>query len=137
MINATILGRLGKDAKVMKSKEGNMFLSFTMATNSRTTNSNSEIEEKTMWISCIYASKNAEKLAEYLKKGKQVVVSGRLIADTFTSNKNDKTMTGVDLKLSVRSLEFAGSKEESKAMPEAEEMPAVKEEEFSENEAPF
>lgn len=67
-------GRLGKDAEVKNFGDGKAVVNFRMAVNTRT-QVGSEWTDKPMWMNVSYYR---EGIAEYLKKGKQVLVSGRL-----------------------------------------------------------
>lgn len=68
MLKITLIGYIGKDAEVIQSN-GKQFAKFSVAVDE--TNKNNE--KKTRWLTC-YTSQ--DKLAQWLKKGKQVFVEG-------------------------------------------------------------
>lgn len=70
-VKVNVIGRLGSDADVKKSKAGNDFVSFRMATDEY-----QQGEKTTAWLSVIYPCNNATQMAEYLKKGRMVDVVG-------------------------------------------------------------
>jgi len=81
MLEVKAIGRLGKDATWKEIKDGKTYASFVMAVDPfRGAN-------ETMWIDCMYRTDN-QKLVEYLKKGRQVYVSGRFT--TSVDEFNDK-----------------------------------------------
>lgn len=65
-----VIGRLGADAEVMKSKSGNEFLSFRVASDEYEKNERSTKWYRVSWIA-------PAKMKEYLTKGKPVCVNGR------------------------------------------------------------
>ena len=70
MIVGTFNGHIGKDAEV-REYEGHKFVSFNVAVN----DSVKKGEDKTRWVRVTFSN---EKLAPHLKKGKSVMVIGRL-----------------------------------------------------------
>lgn len=72
-----LLGHLGKDIEVKFTPSGIQVGQFTIATSRRWKDKNSgEWKEETDWHRCILW--RCENLANYLTKGKQVLVDGRL-----------------------------------------------------------
>ena len=70
MKKCTLVGRLGKDARLVDSKNGSKFVSFTMAVNSYMNG-----QEKTTW--CDVISFNfSEKIVSHLTNGSAVEVVG-------------------------------------------------------------
>ena len=73
-----LIGNLGSDPEVRSTTGGNRVATFSLAT-SRTWNSaNGEKQEKTEWHRVVLWGKQAESLTDYLTKGKQIYVEGRL-----------------------------------------------------------
>ena len=78
-INKVILvGTLGKDPEVRYSQSGSALTSVSIATNESWKDKNGEKQEKTEWHSIVFYGRQAEIAAEYLKKGRQIYVEGRL-----------------------------------------------------------
>jgi single-strand DNA-binding protein len=72
-----LLGHLGKDAETKFTPSGVSRSTFTIATNRRWKDQQSgEWKEETDWHNCVLW--RSENLANYLTKGKQVYVEGRL-----------------------------------------------------------
>lgn len=78
-VNKVILvGNLGKDPDVRYMPSGDAITNITMATTDSWKDKNGEKQEKTEWHRVAFFGKLAEIAGEYLKKGSQVYVEGRL-----------------------------------------------------------
>ena len=79
-VNKVILvGNLGKDPEVRYAPGGGAVTNITLATSESWKDKNSgEKQEKTEWHRVVFFGKLAEIAGEYLKKGSQIYVEGRL-----------------------------------------------------------
>jgi len=79
-VNKVILvGHLGKDPEVRYSPNGGAVTNITLATSESWKDKNTgEKQEKTEWHRVVFFGKLAEIAGEYLKKGSQVYLEGRL-----------------------------------------------------------
>ncbi len=79
-INKVILvGHLGKDPEVRYSPNGGAIANITMATSeSWKDKASGEKQERTEWHRVVFFNRLAEIAGEYLKKGAQIYVEGRL-----------------------------------------------------------
>ncbi len=78
-VNKVILiGNLGGDPTVRYTPTGQAVANFNIATTERFTNKTGEKEERTEWHRIVAWGKLAEICQQYLKKGKQVYIEGRL-----------------------------------------------------------
>jgi single-strand DNA-binding protein len=84
MLKAQILGNLGNDPELRYSAGGSPFLRFNVATTGRVRTPEGEWQEKTEWLRVTVFGQRADSLAQYLKKGSRVFVSGRLEARPWT-----------------------------------------------------
>lgn len=76
---AILVGNLGRDAELKFSGNGFAFARFSIATTERRKDSKTgEWVEKTEWHRIVLLGKQAESLQDYLKKGKQIYVEGRI-----------------------------------------------------------
>jgi single-strand DNA-binding protein len=73
-----ILGSLGKDPEIRYTTTGTAVASFSVATSDKFKNRSGEWEEKTEWHNVTLWGRQAEIAGEYLAKGKQVHIVGRL-----------------------------------------------------------
>ena len=79
-INKVILvGNLGQDPEVKYMPNGNAVCDITVATSESWKDKNSgEMQERTEWHRVVFFRRLAEIAGEYLKKGSQVYLEGRL-----------------------------------------------------------
>lgn len=79
-VNKVILvGNLGRDPEVRYSPNGSAVANVTLATSESWKDKNSgEKQEKTEWHRIVFFGRLAEIAGEYLKKGAQIYVEGRL-----------------------------------------------------------
>lgn len=75
---AMIIGRLGRDPEVRYTQGGQAVANFSIATDERWTDKSGEKNERTEWHKIVAWGRQAELAGEYLKKGRQVYVEGRL-----------------------------------------------------------
>ncbi len=79
-VNKVILvGNLGRDPEVRYSPNGQAVANVTLATSESWKDKNTgEKQEKTEWHRIVFFGRLAEIVGEYLKKGAQIYVEGRL-----------------------------------------------------------
>ena len=78
-INKVILiGNLGRDPETRYMPDGGAITNISVATTDKWKDKNGEMQEKTEWHRVAFFGKLAEIAGEYLKKGSQVYVEGRL-----------------------------------------------------------
>jgi single-strand DNA-binding protein len=75
-----LVGNLGSDPEMRYTPNGKAVTSFRMATNRRYTTSAGESREETDWFRVSVWGKQAEQCNQFLSKGKQAYVEGRLHA---------------------------------------------------------
>ncbi len=74
-----LLGRVGSDPEVKYMPSGNAVLNLSIATNRKFKNQETgSYEEKTEWHRVVFFNKPAETIGQYIKKGQQLYVEGRL-----------------------------------------------------------
>jgi single-strand DNA-binding protein len=79
MINKVILvGNLGRDPEVRSTPSGQPVASFTLATSRKWKDKNGQKQEQTEWHQIVCWGRQAEVAGQYLTKGKQIYVEGRL-----------------------------------------------------------
>jgi single-strand DNA-binding protein len=84
-VNKVILvGTLGKDPEVRYSQAGSAMTSVSLATNEKWKDKNGEMQERTEWHRVKFFGRLAEIAGEYLKKGGQCYVEGRLRTEKYT-----------------------------------------------------
>lgn len=76
---AIIIGNLGKDPEVLYTQNGGAIANLTIATSESWRDKQSgEQKEKTEWHRVVLFGKLAEVAGEYLRKGSQVYIEGKL-----------------------------------------------------------
>lgn len=84
MLNkTTIIGNLGNDPELRYTPQGDAVTSFSVATNRRWGSGDSKGEE-TVWFRVSVWGRQAEACNQWLEKGRQVYVEGRLVPDRET-----------------------------------------------------
>lgn len=102
MFKMLVGGALGQDAQV-KSVNGQSVISFSVAVNRDTKNAAGEKVEKTEWVQANLWKREGEsiKVAEFLKKGKMVVIEGTPSIEQY---KNKEGEMKSSYQLTVRDL---------------------------------
>ncbi|HLY63561.1 MAG TPA: single-stranded DNA-binding protein [Terriglobia bacterium] len=92
-INKVILiGRLGKDPELKYTPSGVPFAKFSLATDESFKDRNGEQQKHTEWHNIVAWNKLAEICGEYLTKGKQVYIEGRIRSRQWEDqDKNKRT----------------------------------------------
>ena len=78
-----LIGRLGKDAETITFDDGKVKARFPVATNETFRNGEGEKVERTQWHDVVAWGGLAEVAGQYLKKGAEVAVEGRLTYRTY------------------------------------------------------
>ena len=97
-VNKVILvGNLGKDAEVRYTTDGSAVATISVATTEVWNDKSSgERQEKTEWHRVVIWGKTAENLKDYLTKGKQIYVEGKLQTRKWQDRDgNDKYTTEI------------------------------------------
>ena len=90
-VNKVILvGNLGRDAEVRYTPGGAAVARFSIATTEVWNDKAGQRQERTEWHNIDLWGKQAESLSEYLVKGKQVYIEGRLQTDEYTDKEGIK-----------------------------------------------
>jgi|SRR5699024_8159784 len=89
MNNTQLIGRLTKDVDLKYTPNGVAVANFTLAINRPFKNQNGENEAD--FINIVVWKKAAENVAQYMRKGSKVAVSGRLQSRTY-EDKDGKTI---------------------------------------------
>ena len=80
-------GRVTADAKVTETKNGRKVTNFALAINDRYKTKEGELKEVVSFVNCSYWI--ASKVAEVLRKGAIVEVSGRISASAYMGRDNE------------------------------------------------
>lgn len=133
-----IVGNLGRDPEMRYTPSGTPVTSFNIATNRKYTGSDGQQVKETTWFRVSVFGKQAEAVAQYLKKGSACLVEGRLNPDSQSGGprifqRQDGT-SGASFEVTANTVRFLSSRVESGASQSdsMEEAPAG-----SEDDIPF
>ena len=91
-----ILGNLGADPELRSSPSGITTCRLSIATSMNWTDKNSgEKKEKTEWHRIVFFGRSAEVLDQYVKKGQQLYVEGRLQTNKYEKDGIERYSTDI------------------------------------------
>ena len=104
-VNKVILvGNLGNDPEVRHTNSGNAVCNLRLACTERVKDGEGNWGDRTEWVDVVVWGRDAENAGQWLRKGRQVYVEGRLQTRSFTDRDG---MTGVVPKSSLGKLCFS------------------------------
>ncbi len=113
-VNKVILiGNLGADPEVRFTPGGQAVANFRIATSESWTDKNGQKQERTEWHRIVVWGKLAELCGEYLKKGRQCYVEGRLQTREWTDKENRKNYT---TEVVANAVTFLGGRDAGEGM---------------------
>jgi single-strand DNA-binding protein len=104
-----IVGNVGKDAEMRYTPTGVPVTSFTIAVNRRWTSASGEQQEKTTWFRVTCWRKLAETAAQWVKKGKLLLVEGDVEAQAYIDREGTARGT---LELTASNFRLLGGRAE-------------------------
>ncbi len=94
-----LIGRLGQDPKFMTFEEGKSKVNFSLATNESYRDREGEKVERTQWHEVVAWGSLSEVVDQYLKKGSEVAIEGRLHYRTYDDQEgNTRYVTEIVVK---------------------------------------
>ncbi|HKW88839.1 MAG TPA: single-stranded DNA-binding protein [Candidatus Acidoferrales bacterium] len=109
---AILVGRLGRDPETRYTGSGQAVANFTLATDSTYKDRAGERQKRTEWHRIVAWGKLAEICQQYLKKGSQVYIEGRLQTREWEDKSGQKRSTTEIVASDMRML---GSRADSAA----------------------
>jgi single-strand DNA-binding protein len=93
-VNKVILiGNLGSDPELRSTPGGSSVSTFTLATNESWNDKEGTRQERTEWHRIVAWGKLAEICSQYLRKGKQVYIEGRLTTRSWEDKQGNQRKT--------------------------------------------
>ena len=134
--SVVLLGRLARDPQLRYVNNGAPVCTFSVATNHRYTKPDGQKAESVTFIDVDVWRRLAELCSQFLKKGRQVLVTGMLKQDRWTDAKTQQPRSR--LKVIAREVKFIGPKpgtepRDETEEPEAEPEPETPTQEQTEN----
>ena len=115
MNRVVLVGRLVRDPDVIALSDGKTVSKFTVAVDRRFKNKNGEKEAD--FIPVVVFGKPAEFVAEYVKKGNMVSVSGRITTGSYDNKEGKKVYT---TEITADEVNSIGSKKDNQAGTDSE-----------------
>ena len=84
-----LIGNLGRDPEARYTANGKKYATFTLAVNQSWKSATGEKQEHTDWFIINAWSRLGDFVIEYVKKGRLVLVEGRLQTDRWDDNKGE------------------------------------------------
>src|SRR5215470_6272472 len=106
----TIVGYLGRDPELRYTPQGTALCKMSIATTERRKNSAGEMEEHTTWFRVTAWGRQAEMANEYLAKGRQAYIEGRLRLEEYTDREGQKRFSA---EVSATEIQFLGHRSEA------------------------
>jgi single-strand DNA-binding protein len=134
-----LVGNLGQDPEMRYTADGTPVTNFSLATNRRWSNADGSQGEETIWWRVTAWRRLAETCNEYLQKGRQVLVEGRMTPDPETGGprvytRRDGT-SGAAYEVRALTVKFLGGRGDVGAGPGLPDVPPPPE--AGEEEIPF
>jgi len=102
-----LLGRLGRDPEMRATPDGTPVCTFSLATDESYTDKSGERQKQTEWHSIVAWRKLAELAQQYLTKGREIYIEGRLKTREWTDKEGNKRKS---TEIHVSNMSFVGSK---------------------------
>lgn len=118
------IGRLARDVESRYTADGKMIASFSLAVGSQWKNKAGEKQESVEWVNCTAFDKLGEICGEYLKKGSQVFVSGKMKTEKYTDKAGVEKYT---TKIIIHDMQMLGNRQqaEEQSASKPERQPSV------------
>jgi single-strand DNA-binding protein len=135
-INKVILiGKLGRDPELRYTASGKAVAKFSIATSEQWTDKEGGKEERTEWHRIIAWGRLGEICGEYLRKGRQVYIEGRLQTRQWDDKEGNKRYTTEIVAQTMQMLD-TGGKAGTASTPE-EKFPTEEPISIPEDDIPF
>lgn len=110
-VNKVILvGHCGKDPESRFMQDGTQVCNISLAMSEKWKNKSGETIEKTEWVNVVFYRKLAEIVTEYLRKGSQVYIEGKLETRKWTDKNGIERYT---TQIIANEMRMLGGKKDS------------------------
>jgi single-strand DNA-binding protein len=101
-----LLGNLTRDPQLSYLPSQTPVVDFGLATNRRWTSQDGQQREEACFVDCRAFGKPAETINKYCKKGRPLLIEGRLTFDSWTGKDGEKRSK---LRVTIESFQFVSS----------------------------
>lgn len=112
MNQVNLYGHLGVDPTLRFTPDGRPVCNFTVATNERYTDRNGQLQQRTEWHRIVVWGKSAQNSAEFLNKGRAVLITGQLRTRSWEDREGVKRFT---TEVYANRVTFLGSNQPTRA----------------------
>ena len=106
-----VIGNLGQDAEAKYTSTGTAVANMSVAVNEKWKDKDGSPQERTEWVRVVIWGRTAEAIGQYLTKGKQVFVEGRLQTRKWEDREGNTRYTTEVNASNVRLLGGGGRRE--------------------------
>lgn len=107
---AILLGNLGRDPELKYTSSGKAVCTFSLATSERWTGADGQKNESTCWHNIVAWGKQAEVIKEYMSKGRQLFIEGRIQNRSYDDKDGNKKYIS---EVVVQNFSFVGGRGDS------------------------
>jgi single-strand DNA-binding protein len=111
-----VVGNLGRDPEMRYTPSGQAVTNLSVATSRKYTDSSGEQRDETIWFRVSVWGRQAETVNQYLRKGRQVLIEGRLVPDENGNpriwNRQDGS-PAASFELSAQTVRFLGGRDDA------------------------
>jgi len=136
-----IVGNLGRDPELRYTAQGTPVCTFSVATNEKRKDKNGEMQDHTTWFRITLWNRQAETASQYLQKGRQVYIEGRLRVEEYVDRDGKPRHS---LEVHATDMQFIGTRggddsamHERAASASASAGPADSQADLSDDDIPF
>lgn len=113
-----IVGRVGQDPEVRFMPNGKAVTNLSVATSESWKDQSGQKQERTEWHRCVIFDKLAEITGEYVKKGSQIYLEGKLQTKKWTDQQGIEKYT---TEIVCNVMQMLGSKQDSQPSPQQQQ----------------
>ena len=88
-----LIGNLGNDPEIITLDSGKKLAKFSLATNEYYKDADGQKQTKTEWHNVVAWNKTAELIENYVTKGKEIAIEGKLTNRTWDDKEGNKRYT--------------------------------------------
>ncbi len=111
-----MIGNLGRDPEMRSTPTGQAVTSFSVASNHTYTDNQGQRREETEWFNCSAFGKLAETCNQYLTKGQQVYLEGRLKSRTYQARDGQTRFIN---DITITDMQFLGQRDSQSSHTDA------------------
>jgi len=119
MNKAILIGHLGKNPELKYTQAGKAVANFTMATSEKWKGQDGQQQEDTTWHNIVAWGRQAEVIKEYLHKGSQAYVEGRIVNRSYDDKDGNKKYISEVVVSQVEFLDKRGSQDQQSEQQES------------------